>query len=114
MQETKRLVQVLPERRIITTIGQNSRGDFNALALKIFCKDLLRDLRALGSFRSMRTSISVSNAEKALGNHVEIEIDEKVIDILGGKGRGVVLAAEEAIFFGAPPCEADLVLGLVL
>lgn len=62
----------------------------------------------------MRASISVSDTEETLGDHVEVEIDEKIIDVLGGKGGGVVLAAEEAVFFGAPPCEADSVLGLVL
>jgi hypothetical protein len=49
MQESKGLVQVLPERSIITAIGQNGRRYLNTLALKVLCEDLLRDLGALGS-----------------------------------------------------------------
>lgn len=48
VQETKRLVQILPERRIITAIAQNSRSSLNALAGKVLGKDLLGHLGALG------------------------------------------------------------------
>jgi hypothetical protein len=62
----------------------------------------------------MRASIGVGNAEETLGNHVKVEIDEKIVNVLGGEGGGIVLAAEKAVFFGSPPCEADFILGLVL
>lgn len=62
----------------------------------------------------MGASVGVSNAKESLGDHVEVEVDEEVVNIFGGKGRGVVLAAQETVLFGSPPGEADLVLGLVL
>jgi hypothetical protein len=114
VQETKRLVQILPERRIITTIAQNSRSSLNALAGKVLGKDLLSHLRALGGLGSVGASVGVGNAKEPLGHHVEVEVDEEVVDVLGREGRGVVLAAQEAVLFGSPPGEADLVLGLVL
>ena len=114
MEETKRLVQVLPERSIITSIRQNSRRNLKTLAGKVLSKDLLRNLRPLGRLGSMLAAIGISDTEEALGNHVEVEVDQKVVDILGGQVGGVEFAAEKAVFFGTPPGKADLVLGLVL
>ena len=114
MEETKRLVQVLPERSIITSIRQNSRRNLKTLAGKVLSKDLLRNLRTLRRLGSMLATVSVSDTEETLGDHVEVEVDQKVVDVLGGQVGGVEFAAEKTVFFSAPPGEADLVLGLVL
>lgn len=114
VKESKRLVQVLPERSIITSIRQNSRRDLKTLAGKVLSKDLLSDLRTLRRLGSMLASISISYTEETLGDHVEVKVDEKVVDVLGGEVGGVEFAAEKTVLFGAPPCEADLVLSLVL
>lgn len=62
----------------------------------------------------MGASVSVSHAEEALGHHVEVEIHEKVIDVGCGQVGAVKLGAQEAIFLGTPPGEADLVLRSIL
>lgn len=84
VQESKRFVQSLPERSIVTSIGEHRRCSLNTLAGEVIDKDLLRHLRALGSLGSVGATIRISDAEEALGNHVEVEIDEEVVDVLGG------------------------------
>lgn len=41
----------------------------------------------------MGASVGVGNAKESFGDHVEVEVDEEVVDVLGREGRGVVFAA---------------------
>jgi hypothetical protein len=62
----------------------------------------------------VRATVGISDTEETLGDHVEVEIDEKIVDVLGGQVGCVELASQKAVLLGSPPGETDLVLGLVL
>lgn len=114
MEEAKWLVQDLPERGIVASIGEGSRGNFEALALEVVDKELLSDFRTRRSSNSMRTPVGIGNAKETLGHHVVVEVDEQIVDLVRCKVGTVVFAAQKAIFFGPPPSKSNLVLGLVL
>lgn len=93
MEEAKWLVQDLPERSIIASIGEGSRGNFEAIALEVVDEELLCDFRTSRSSDSMRTSVGIGNAKETLGHHVVVEIHEQIVDLLRCKVGAVVFAA---------------------
>lgn len=114
MKESKWLVQNLPERGIVASIGEGSRGNLETFTLEIVDKELLCDFRTNRSSDSMRTSVGIGNTKETLGYHVVVEVHEQIVDLVRCKVGAVVSAAQETIFFRTPPSKSNLVLGLVL
>jgi hypothetical protein len=60
------------------------------------------------------TAVVVGDTNATLGLHVEVEVGEDLVDLGGIEVLAVVLGAEKAVLFSAPPGEAYAVAGAVL
>lgn len=80
VQESKRLIEDLPEWSIVAAICEGSGSDLQAFAGEILDKEFLDDFRTRWSLDTVCASIGVSNAEKALCHHVVVKINEQIID----------------------------------
>lgn len=61
----------------------------------------------------MGATVSISDTEVALADHIEVEIQKDLVGFRGVQVARVEPTSEQSVFFGAPPGEADLVFGLV-
>ncbi|KAL3296118.1 aminopeptidase Y precursor vacuolar [Colletotrichum asianum] len=114
MQEPERLVEYLPEGRVVAAVGQHRRRDNVPLAGKVRLVDVLDDVGPRRRDAAVAAAVRVRHPEEALGHHVEVEVHQQVVDVGGREVRAVELRPEQAVLLGAPPREAHFVLGAVL
>lgn len=108
---TDRLAQDLPEGGIITAVGEPRGSHIDALGDKVGGEELLDDVGAGRGRDAVRRAVAVKDAVVALCDHVEVEVGQDVVALLRGEVVDVVAGSDEALFFGAPPREADFVVG---
>lgn len=113
VEESKGLVEIAPERRIVAAVGQNGGGCLKTLAREPVQVDLLDDLGAAGSNGAVGPAVVVTNTIVTPRHHVVVEVREDVVHLMHLEVGGVVCRTEQSILLSSPPDESKLVLEAV-
>lgn len=60
-------------------------------------KELLNGVGTFGGDEAELGTVAVEDTVEALGDHVEVEVGEQAVDVLGGESLDVVLGADETV-----------------